>query len=293
MTEFYIRNEGDEEARGPYNVDQLTSLIEAEKLSIEAFFYDPNSEEWVKIKDNQELMDILFPKKRKLMLKKDEPVVEPTSSEDDEEEDGDPESDEESDESTDPEGKDGEKKPQKDKLKTKKKTEAAPPKPKPLTVSDMLAQAEGREREDAKGQTPTEIKATAAYAGMIATTLLLFLSALSLGYLDIETLKTADIVVLFRSPYIIAAVVDVVLGLLLLLQVTLLYPLVRFRAALGFGFFTILYFSTQEFLLLASNILIMIALYLCTAVINKSKALVFFITGLIGAAGYAYVLFLQ
>ena len=36
MREYYVRKEGDEEASGPYNLDQITSLIEAGKLDKEA-----------------------------------------------------------------------------------------------------------------------------------------------------------------------------------------------------------------------------------------------------------------
>ncbi len=63
MREYYIRKEGDEEASGPYNLDQITSLIEAGKLDKEAYVYDIDKEEWIPIEENEELMDILYPQK--------------------------------------------------------------------------------------------------------------------------------------------------------------------------------------------------------------------------------------
>ena len=76
MREYYVRKEGDEEASGPYNLDQITSLIEAGKLDKEAYVYDIDQEQWIPIEENEELMEILYPQKKKLSLK-----VEPEETE--------------------------------------------------------------------------------------------------------------------------------------------------------------------------------------------------------------------
>lgn len=298
MSEYYIRREGDDEANGPYNLDQLSSLIEADKLDTEAFFYNPDSEEWETISSNQALMDLLYPKKRKLTLRSEEPkpptaeVPAAPETASDSVEGNSVESDESENSGDDSAASSGEQETDSGtKLKTAK-SDPEPDAPKPISVKDMLAQAEGRDREDAKGKTPTEIKASAAYTGMISTTVLLFLSAACLGYIDFKTIESADVMLMVKSPYFIAAAIDLMLGVVLLLQVTLIYPLVRFRAALGIGFFTPFYYSTQEPLLLISNLLIMVGIYFCTAAIKKGNSLAFLLVGLAGVIGYAYRLFL-
>ena len=66
MREYFIRKEGDDESSGPYNLDQITSLIEAGKLDKETDVYDIDQEQWITIEENEELMEILYPQKKKL-----------------------------------------------------------------------------------------------------------------------------------------------------------------------------------------------------------------------------------
>ncbi len=67
--EFYIRNESDTEARGPFNLEQLSSLAENGQVTNETVYYDPEAEEWVSVGANAELKAQLFPEKKKLSLK--------------------------------------------------------------------------------------------------------------------------------------------------------------------------------------------------------------------------------
>ncbi len=67
--EFYIRNESDEEARGPFNFEQLSSLAENGQVSRETLYYDVNQESWVSIGSDSELVAKLYPEKRRLTVK--------------------------------------------------------------------------------------------------------------------------------------------------------------------------------------------------------------------------------
>ena len=69
MREYYIRREGDEDSSGPFDIDQISSLMEAGKLDASAYYDDIESETWKSISSNEEMMDALFPKKRKLSLR--------------------------------------------------------------------------------------------------------------------------------------------------------------------------------------------------------------------------------
>lgn len=69
MEEYYIRKEGDEDSRGPFNIDQLSSLVEAEQVDRDTFYYEAVTEKWVQIATNEELVATLFPEKRRLRVK--------------------------------------------------------------------------------------------------------------------------------------------------------------------------------------------------------------------------------
>ncbi|MCH6256372.1 hypothetical protein MLD52_07420 [Puniceicoccaceae bacterium K14] len=302
--EFYIRRDGDEDAIGPYNFDQLSSLVDAGKLDGDAYYYDMESEKWLKISSNQELMGSLYPTKRKLSLRKTDeadvpvspeeeapngdkvetPSEEPTetpSPEDEENEQsddlaGEPSTPEENSEAESPTS-----------TPTLAQKEEEPQKE--LSVVDMLAAAEGRHLQDTHGKTPTEIKAKVAYLCMQQCIVLLFVSAATMIYMDLDNIMSADAVKILKSPFVIVALIDILLGLFLSLQVTALYPLIRFRAAIGIGFFTMIFFSIGQPILLIGNLLMMGAIYFATAVVELKKAYILLAVALLGILSYAYV----
>ncbi len=67
--EYYIRNESETEARGPFNSEQLSSLADTGQLTDETLVYDEASEDWVVIGTNLELKALLFPEKKKLQIR--------------------------------------------------------------------------------------------------------------------------------------------------------------------------------------------------------------------------------
>jgi hypothetical protein len=72
MSEYFIRYPDSEEAKGPYNVEQLQSLSEAKKVKLDTLYYDEIKEVWVAINSNEELSESLFPAEQKLSLRKKE-----------------------------------------------------------------------------------------------------------------------------------------------------------------------------------------------------------------------------
>lgn len=67
--DYYVRGLNDAEARGPYNLEQLTSLAEAGQVTPETYFYDTATEQWLAIGGNAELGAALWPEKKKLTFK--------------------------------------------------------------------------------------------------------------------------------------------------------------------------------------------------------------------------------
>jgi len=80
--EFYIRNEEDTEARGPFNLEQLSSLAENGQVTDKTVFFDPEVEEWRSVGSDAELKSKLFPEKKKLSLKAKEDINSLNESED-------------------------------------------------------------------------------------------------------------------------------------------------------------------------------------------------------------------
>jgi hypothetical protein len=67
--EFYIRKATETDARGPFTLEQLTSLAETGQVDAETYYYDAASENWVAINANPSLMETLFPAKKSLRVK--------------------------------------------------------------------------------------------------------------------------------------------------------------------------------------------------------------------------------
>jgi hypothetical protein len=67
--EIYIRNATETEARGPFTALQVADLAEAGQVTAETLIYDANTEQWVALTANAELMAAVFPEKKKLLLK--------------------------------------------------------------------------------------------------------------------------------------------------------------------------------------------------------------------------------
>lgn len=74
MQEFYIRKNEETDARGPFSLEQLASLVEAGQVDQDTYYYDVTSEQWMTIGANEDLRGELFPEKRKLRLKPKEAV---------------------------------------------------------------------------------------------------------------------------------------------------------------------------------------------------------------------------
>ena len=66
--EFYIRAATENEARGPFNAEQLISLAENGQITAATLFYDATTEQWVEFGTNPELMALVLPEKKKLRL---------------------------------------------------------------------------------------------------------------------------------------------------------------------------------------------------------------------------------
>jgi hypothetical protein len=93
---------------------------------------------------------------------------------------------------------------------------------------------------------------------------------------------------LLAQPLVVLGVIDIVLAILLALGMTNLYPLIRFRAALGLGLMGFMYYAQGESfpLLLAS--IGSVGLYLCTVVVSLIPAVIVIAAGVGGMGMLAW-----
>ncbi len=231
--EIYIRNASETEARGPFSLQQVADLAEAGQVTTETLVYDAENEQWVAINAKAELMTVIFPEKKKHVLK----------------------------------------------TKDFKSLNQAQENAKEITVNDMLAAAEGR-TDDTKGKENPELAmAQAARIGMIGAIVSCVLAAAAeiLPATDVLTNFSVDKVI--AHPLVVLGAIDLALAVLLGLGMVTLYPLVRFRAALGLGLMGFMFYAQGLSAPLGELALGSIGLYLCTVVVSVVPAI------LVAAAG--------
>lgn len=220
--EIYLRNATDTEARGPFNLEQLTSLADAGQVTAETLVYDATAEQWVALGTNAELMAAVFPEKKKLSLKAKE-------------------------------------------IKTLNKPDENA---KAITVDDMLAAAEGRTEDTADKRDPEIAMMRAAKIGMWALVAALVVAAAGALLPNTEALLSMEPAKLFAQPIVFLGLLDLGLAVMLGLGMVSLYPFVRFRAALGFGFIGFVYFAQGQPLPVIEAAIGCAGLYLCTIFVN-------------------------
>ena len=73
--EIYVRGANDTEARGPFGMEQLISLVEAGQVTAETYFYDATTEQWLMLSSSPEMKAALWPEKKRMGFKQKEFTV--------------------------------------------------------------------------------------------------------------------------------------------------------------------------------------------------------------------------
>lgn len=160
------------------------------------------------------------------------------------------------------------------------------PDAKEISVHDMLAAAEGR-TDDTKGKENPEIAmATAARIGTIGAVVSLVAAAAGEILPSSHVLTAFSVDKLIAHPLVVLGVADLALAVLLGLGMITLYPVIRFRAALGLGLIGFMLYAQGLMTPLAAVAAGSIGLYLCTIVVSIVPAIV---AAIAGAGGMAYL----
>ena len=247
MGEFYIRQSAAGETRGPFDEDQLVSLAEAGQINLDTEVTDESKESWLAVKDFPDMKAMIFPEAKKLGLKKEgkEEVISYIN----------------------------------------KPEDAAKP---AITVEQMLAAAEGH-TEATKHLKDTQKhidKAASLSMPVLAAMMLLSGLANSLPrYQILLDLAQGNLQGVIQEPFALVGLFDFLLALGLFLNVFSLFPVVRFRAMLGLGYFLYFYWSMGDPVSMGASVAAGLGIFICTMTLNLPLMIISALTG-VGSMGY-------
>jgi len=158
----------------------------------------------------------------------------------------------------------------------------------PITVTDMLAAAEGRTSDTRDKRDKTYVMERAARIGRYACMLMLLISVVALITPSIDIISSFETEQILLTPYIYLGVVDLVLSLLLLLGMVTVYPFIRFRAMLAIGFLGLMFWTQGELVPLAAVAAGSLGLYLTTIFVSYAGLGLSVGLGVAGMLGFAY-----
>lgn len=253
--EYYIRGPEEETASGPFSLDALITLAEAGKVTPEHYYFDPKMESWALIRSNEPLFKQIYPEKKQLTLKRrteEEILIAAEGGDNDNP---------------------------------------------AVKVEEMLAAAEGHTKETKHVRTKKlwEERTAAISVPLIGTMLLV--SALSVLYPSWSIIQgilnetEGAYLALFQKPVVLLGALDLLMGAFLLLNATEIFPMIRFRAMLGAGFFAVLYAASWlngdpvAIWLCISSLGFGIGLFISTLTLNFNLMILSAIAGFGGLAG--------
>jgi hypothetical protein len=170
-------------------------------------------------------------------------------------------------------------------IKTLNKTDANA---KEISVQDMLAAAEGRTEETSDKRDPEIAMMRAARVGMIGAIVTLVAAAAGEVLPATDALISVDFGKIMAQPLCLLGVADVALAVLLALGMLSLYPVVRFRAALGFGLMGFIFYAQGMSVHIGELALGCAGLYLCTVFTSLIPAAIAALAGMAGMGMLAW-----
>lgn len=158
----------------------------------------------------------------------------------------------------------------------------------PIVVEDMLAAAEGHTADTRDKLDPLKARERAAAAGLYSCIALLLISAVATISPSIDIFSEFTPISLLYHPLVPLGALNLGLALLLILQVTQAYQLVRFSAALGVGLVGFLLWTQGQTIPLTAFIMGSAGLYFCTITVSFVGIGLAVGLGLTGMLGYAF-----
>jgi hypothetical protein len=162
---------------------------------------------------------------------------------------------------------------------------------KPITVEEMLAAAEGNTADTRRKRNRTHDRARAAHWGMRILGLIFLISAAGLLVNNMTAFEDFQFSLLLKRPELLFGVIDVIIAVLVFLEATGIYPIVRLRAAIGLGFFLVyLGVLPDQGTALAAMAVGSVCAFVLTLLTNLWAVIAVGILGLASMGGFAYLL---
>jgi hypothetical protein len=253
--EYFVRSPDGENARGPFTIEKLQSLVEAGQVDRNSLHFDDATDSWKPVGENPVLVAALFPEKKKLTLRRRgeappppppapaAPVAKPDAP-------AAPAVPEVPAKGVAPSARtEGEKPAASASVPAPAEVPAAPveepEKGRPrLSVEDILAAAEGNTEEMVELMEQKKWRERAVALSLPMLALLMLASAAAGLYVHMEAIVDLALsgfasgwLELLEEPLAVVGMVDLFFALLLALAVTRVYPLLRLRLMLGLGYF--------------------------------------------------------
>jgi hypothetical protein len=246
MQEYYIRNQDADESRGPFTLEQLTSLAETGNLTLDSLIYDPDREAWEVLENHESLRQQIFPERKRLTFRN------------------------------------------KTEYESLNSGEAELP---PVTIDALLAAAEGATEETRHKKKDSIWRERAATLAMYLAGIAFLLSAMGSIWIQRETLFSFEVMAIIVSPLILFGLVDLGIALILFLQTTAVYPLIRFRTMLGAGFYLFIFWAAGYPLAGVAAAIGSVGIFGLTLFLKKALFLSFAALALLGMGAFVVMAF--
>ncbi|MGA2445009.1 MAG: hypothetical protein ABSG50_06215 [Opitutaceae bacterium] len=158
----------------------------------------------------------------------------------------------------------------------------------PITVDQILAAAEGRTEETKDMRSRVAAQHNAARIGLYAGLIIFLLSTAALLVPNVEILSSFDFNAIVKQPLILLGLVDLACSVLLGLEVVNAYPFIRFRAAFGLGFLSVIFWSQSHPHVVLAVAVGSVGMYFCTVSVSYVPVITAAMLGLAGIGGFAF-----
>ena len=255
--EYNIRQPEDEESRGPFTLEKLISLVDADQVTPDTLVYDNETEQWTAISDNPELKNAIFPVKETLVLK--------PKSEDD-----------------------------MDLLNLGESEIPEISVHDMLSAAEGTSEETSHLKAKAKWESRAAELSRPILASIMFLSAFTF--CYPSWQIVQKVIEDKNYMLILQNPLVIVGAADLFFAICVFLAVTEIYQVIRFRAMAGLGYFGFIYWAAWQaggdqnsLYLMISIIALSIGIYICTITLRFFLMLFASIMALAGIIVYAWL----
>ena len=255
--EYYIRQPDQEEGRGPFTVEKLISLVDADQVDQDTLIYDNEAEQWVALTSNEELKNAVFPVKETLVLK-------PKSEAD------------------------------MDLLNLGEDKLPAVTVQDMLAAAEGTTEETAHARKKEKWENMAAELSRPVFASIMLLSAFMFVYPS--WQIVQKIINEGNYLLLIQRPMVILGAADLFFAIAVFLGVTEVYQMIRFRVMIGMGYFGFIHWAAWQaggdqnsLILLISVIGMSIGIYICTITLRFFLMLTAAVVAIAGICVYAWL----